>query len=155
MEVPPISYPPGGPVETAALDFFPDKEELLVSWKERTPAKRIARPEEIAAVAAFLLCFGALPFWSVPRLYFPVYYALWLSLADGLAGISRGQRASASVLLPLLLGALFLGTLAQGDLLDPRFAPAAGLACLLGALHLDPVRRRSGERTGYRYRGRS
>jgi enoyl-[acyl-carrier protein] reductase III len=45
----------GGPVDTAALDYFPDKEKLLEIWKERTPAHRIARPEEIAAVAAFLL----------------------------------------------------------------------------------------------------
>jgi enoyl-[acyl-carrier protein] reductase III len=45
----------GGPVETSALDYFPDKEQLLEEWTERTPAHRIARPEEIASVAAFLL----------------------------------------------------------------------------------------------------
>lgn len=45
----------GGPVDTAALDYFPDKEALLEEWKERTPAHRIATPEEIAAVAVFLL----------------------------------------------------------------------------------------------------
>lgn len=45
----------GGPVETSSLDFFPDKEQLLEEWTERTPAHRIARPEEIASVAAFLL----------------------------------------------------------------------------------------------------
>jgi len=45
----------GGPVNTSALDYFPDKEKLLEMWKERTPTHRIARPEEIAAVAAFLL----------------------------------------------------------------------------------------------------
>jgi NAD(P)-dependent dehydrogenase (short-subunit alcohol dehydrogenase family) len=45
----------GGPVDTAALDYFPDKEKLLEMWKERTPTHRIAQPEEIAAVAVFLL----------------------------------------------------------------------------------------------------
>jgi NAD(P)-dependent dehydrogenase (short-subunit alcohol dehydrogenase family) len=45
----------GGPVDTAALDYFPDRDALLEAWKERTPSHRIARPEEIAAVAAFLL----------------------------------------------------------------------------------------------------
>jgi len=45
----------GGPVDTAALDYFPDKEKILETWKSRTPAHRIAKPEEIAAVAVFLL----------------------------------------------------------------------------------------------------
>ena len=45
----------GGPVETSALDYFPDKEQLLEEWTARTPAGRIARPEELAAVALFLL----------------------------------------------------------------------------------------------------
>jgi NAD(P)-dependent dehydrogenase (short-subunit alcohol dehydrogenase family) len=45
----------GGPVDTAALDYFPDKEALVEAWKDRTPAHRLARPEEIAAVAVFLL----------------------------------------------------------------------------------------------------
>jgi len=45
----------GGPVNTSALDYFPDKEKLLEMWKERTPTHRIARPEEIAGIAAFLL----------------------------------------------------------------------------------------------------
>jgi len=45
----------GGPVETSALDYFPDKEKLLEEWKARTPTKRIARPEEIASVVLFLL----------------------------------------------------------------------------------------------------
>jgi enoyl-[acyl-carrier protein] reductase III len=45
----------GGPVDTEALDYFPEKERLLETWKDRTPTGRIARPEEIAAVAVFLL----------------------------------------------------------------------------------------------------
>lgn len=45
----------GGPVDTSALDYFPDKQKLLEMWKERTPTHRIARPEEIAGIAAFLL----------------------------------------------------------------------------------------------------
>ncbi len=45
----------GGPVDTEALDYFPEKERLLETWKDRAPAGRIAKPEEIAAVAVFLL----------------------------------------------------------------------------------------------------
>jgi NAD(P)-dependent dehydrogenase (short-subunit alcohol dehydrogenase family) len=45
----------GGPVDTEALDYFPDKERLVEVWKDRTPAGRIAKPDEIAAVAVFLL----------------------------------------------------------------------------------------------------
>lgn len=45
----------GGPVETSALDYFPDKEELLKEWTARTPTGRIGRPEELAAVVLFLL----------------------------------------------------------------------------------------------------
>jgi len=45
----------GGPVDTAALDYFPDKDAILEIWKERTPTHRIAKPEEIASVVAFLL----------------------------------------------------------------------------------------------------
>jgi enoyl-[acyl-carrier protein] reductase III len=45
----------GGPVDTSALDYFPDTERLLEEWKGKTPAHRIAKPEEIAAVAVFLL----------------------------------------------------------------------------------------------------
>ena len=45
----------GGPVNTSALDYFPDKEQILEQWKERTPTGRIAEPSEIAAVVLFLL----------------------------------------------------------------------------------------------------
>lgn len=45
----------GGPVNTSALDYFPDKKHVLEIWKERTPTHRIAEPNEIASVAAFLL----------------------------------------------------------------------------------------------------
>jgi len=45
----------GGPVETSALDYFPNKEQLLEEWTEKSPHGRIARPEEIASVVAFLL----------------------------------------------------------------------------------------------------
>ncbi|UCF07077.1 MAG: SDR family oxidoreductase [bacterium] len=45
----------GGPVNTSALEYFPDREQLLEAWKERSPVQRIAEPEEIASVVAFLL----------------------------------------------------------------------------------------------------
>ena len=45
----------GGPIHTEALDFFPDKEELLEKWAARAPQGRIAEPEDIVPVVAFLL----------------------------------------------------------------------------------------------------
>jgi len=43
----------GGVVETEALDFFPNKDEMLRSV-ERTPAGRLVEPEDIAAAVSFL-----------------------------------------------------------------------------------------------------
>jgi enoyl-[acyl-carrier protein] reductase III len=43
----------GGVVETEALDFFPNKEEMLRSV-ERTPAGRLVEPGDIAAAVSFL-----------------------------------------------------------------------------------------------------
>jgi enoyl-[acyl-carrier protein] reductase III len=43
-----------GVVETGALDFFPNKDEM-VRWSERrTPAGRLVEPDDIAAAVAFL-----------------------------------------------------------------------------------------------------
>jgi enoyl-[acyl-carrier protein] reductase III len=42
-----------GVVETGALDFFPNKEEMLRSV-ERTPAGRLVEPDDVAAAVAFL-----------------------------------------------------------------------------------------------------
>jgi enoyl-[acyl-carrier protein] reductase III len=43
----------GGVVDTEALDFFPNKEEMLRSV-ERTPAGRLVEPGDIAATVSFL-----------------------------------------------------------------------------------------------------
>jgi enoyl-[acyl-carrier protein] reductase III len=43
----------GGVVETGALDHFPNKDEMLRSI-ERTPAGRLAEPEDIAGAVSFL-----------------------------------------------------------------------------------------------------
>jgi len=43
----------GGPIHTEALDYFPNKDELLEKWTE--PQGRIAEPEDIVPVVAFLL----------------------------------------------------------------------------------------------------
>ena len=43
-----------GVVETEALDFFPRKEQMVAFAKERTPAGRLVRPDEIARVVAWL-----------------------------------------------------------------------------------------------------
>ena len=43
----------GGVVETGALEFFPNKDEMLATV-ERTPAGRLVEPDDIAAAVAFL-----------------------------------------------------------------------------------------------------
>lgn len=43
-----------GVVDTEALKFFPNREEILATARERTPAGRIATPEDVANVVAFL-----------------------------------------------------------------------------------------------------
>jgi enoyl-[acyl-carrier protein] reductase III len=43
-----------GLVETGALDYFPNREEMLDFYKRRTPAGRLVEPEDIAAVVCFL-----------------------------------------------------------------------------------------------------
>jgi enoyl-[acyl-carrier protein] reductase III len=45
----------GGVVETGALEYFPNREEMLRAARERTPAGRMVTPEDIAGVVAFLL----------------------------------------------------------------------------------------------------
>jgi enoyl-[acyl-carrier protein] reductase III len=42
-----------GVVETAALDHFPNRDEMLAT-RERTPAGRLVEPEDVAAAVAFL-----------------------------------------------------------------------------------------------------
>jgi enoyl-[acyl-carrier protein] reductase III len=43
-----------GVVETEALDYFPNKEQMLTSSRERTPAERLVEPEDVAAAVTFL-----------------------------------------------------------------------------------------------------
>jgi enoyl-[acyl-carrier protein] reductase III len=43
----------GGVVDTGALDFFPNKDEMLRTV-ERTPAGRLVAPDDIAAAVSFL-----------------------------------------------------------------------------------------------------
>ncbi len=43
-----------GVVETEALDFFPSKDKIISTAKERTPAGRLVTPEEVARFVAFL-----------------------------------------------------------------------------------------------------
>jgi enoyl-[acyl-carrier protein] reductase III len=45
----------GGPIHTGALDYFPDRDKLLAEWTKRAPQGRIAEPDDIAPVVAFLL----------------------------------------------------------------------------------------------------
>jgi enoyl-[acyl-carrier protein] reductase III len=44
----------GGVVETGALDHFPNKDEMIRSAQERTPAGRMVEPEDIANAVIFL-----------------------------------------------------------------------------------------------------
>jgi enoyl-[acyl-carrier protein] reductase III len=43
-----------GVVDTTALDYFPNKEEMISWGKERTPAGRLVEPDDIADAVAFL-----------------------------------------------------------------------------------------------------
>jgi len=43
-----------GLVETGALDYFPNREEMLRFYRERTPAGRLVEPEDVADVVCFL-----------------------------------------------------------------------------------------------------
>jgi enoyl-[acyl-carrier protein] reductase III len=44
----------GGVVDTAALDHFPNREQMLEWGKKRTPAGRLVEPKDIADAVAFL-----------------------------------------------------------------------------------------------------
>jgi enoyl-[acyl-carrier protein] reductase III len=44
----------GGVVETDALQYFPNKEEMLAAARERTPAGRMVEPRDIADAVLFL-----------------------------------------------------------------------------------------------------
>ena len=43
-----------GLVETGALDYFPDRDEMLRFYRERTPAGRLVEPEDVAEAVCFL-----------------------------------------------------------------------------------------------------
>jgi enoyl-[acyl-carrier protein] reductase III len=44
----------GGVIETDALQYFPNKEEMLAAARERTPAGRMVEPRDIADAVLFL-----------------------------------------------------------------------------------------------------
>src|SRR2546430_835588 len=43
-----------GIVQTQALDFFPQREEMVTYTRSRTPAGRLTTPEDVASVVLFL-----------------------------------------------------------------------------------------------------
>jgi enoyl-[acyl-carrier protein] reductase III len=43
-----------GLVETGALDYFPNREEMLAYYRSRTPAGRLVEPKDIAGAVCFL-----------------------------------------------------------------------------------------------------
>jgi enoyl-[acyl-carrier protein] reductase III len=43
-----------GVVETEALDYFPNREEMLSAARKRTPAGRMVEPEDVAGAVVFL-----------------------------------------------------------------------------------------------------
>jgi enoyl-[acyl-carrier protein] reductase III len=43
-----------GVVETEALDYFPNREQMLLAARERTPAGRMVEPADVAGAVAFL-----------------------------------------------------------------------------------------------------
>jgi enoyl-[acyl-carrier protein] reductase III len=44
----------GGVVETGALEYFPNKDEMVAWGTKRTPAGRLVSPDDIAAAVSFL-----------------------------------------------------------------------------------------------------
>jgi enoyl-[acyl-carrier protein] reductase III len=44
----------GGVVETGALEFFPNREEMLSAARDRTPVGRMVTPDDLAGAVAFL-----------------------------------------------------------------------------------------------------
>jgi enoyl-[acyl-carrier protein] reductase III len=48
-----------GVVETEALDFFPNREEMISSSLERTPAGRLVEPADLVEAVCFLCSAGA------------------------------------------------------------------------------------------------
>jgi enoyl-[acyl-carrier protein] reductase III len=48
-----------GVVETEALDYFPNREQMIAMTKERTPAGRMVEPPDIADAVVFLCSPGA------------------------------------------------------------------------------------------------
>jgi enoyl-[acyl-carrier protein] reductase III len=43
-----------GVVETGALEFFPNRDEMLAAGRDRTPAGRLVEPEDVAKAVTFL-----------------------------------------------------------------------------------------------------
>jgi enoyl-[acyl-carrier protein] reductase III len=43
-----------GVVETEALDYFPNREEMIRAAKKRTPAGRLVEPDDVAGAVAYL-----------------------------------------------------------------------------------------------------
>ena len=43
-----------GVVETGALEFFPNREEMLEAGRQRTPAGRLVEPDDVAKAVTFL-----------------------------------------------------------------------------------------------------
>jgi enoyl-[acyl-carrier protein] reductase III len=43
-----------GLVETGALEFFPDRDDMLAYYRRRTPAGRLVEPRDVADVVCFL-----------------------------------------------------------------------------------------------------
>jgi enoyl-[acyl-carrier protein] reductase III len=43
-----------GVVETEALDYFPNREQMLRAARERTPAGRMVEPNDVAGAVAYL-----------------------------------------------------------------------------------------------------
>ena len=43
-----------GLVDTGALDYFPNKDGMLSSFRDRTPAERLVEPDDVAAAVTYL-----------------------------------------------------------------------------------------------------
>ena len=90
------------------LGFLASATLLLARFRSRASWPVLAATV-VFPLLSIALYFAVTPFWRQHRLLFPVYYALWLAAASGLALIEAlGRRLPAVVLSCLLAGFLFV-----------------------------------------------
>jgi hypothetical protein len=108
----------------AALRLLLDSPAVGAAlWLGALPcaASRRARPVAVFVAAAALLYFLLVPFWTEARLLLPVFLALHLAAAAGLAHVARRRTGARDALAALLAALLLVRFAALGALSIPWF----------------------------------